>query len=218
MNRKIMILILLACCSGISCNGPFMPKERGYFRIDFPERSYRLFNEPGFPYSFEYPVYASITRDSSFLDENPDNPYWINIDFPQFGGRIYLSYKTIGGRSVYKVKAPSGYRDSLVLNSFDGLRDEAYRMTYKHTLKASGIEDSAFQTGAGISGVYFRVSGDAATARQFYVSDSVRHFLRGALYFDTTPNSDSLSIVNDFLEGDMRHLVETLQWKRSPAK
>jgi gliding motility-associated lipoprotein GldD len=214
MNRSVFLLLVLACSIASSCNSPFTPKERGYFRIDFPERSYQTFEDPAFPYSFEYPAYGKITRDSSFLDENPDNPYWINIDFPRFNGRIYLSYKSIGGVSVYKVKTPDGYRDSLVRNTFDGLREEAYRMTYKHTLKASGIADSAFQTVAGVNGVYFKVEGDAATARQFYVTDSVRHFLRGALYFDTAPNSDSLSIVNDFLEVDMRHLVETIRWKQ----
>jgi len=114
---------------------------------------------------------------------------------------------------LYKVKTDNGYRDSVVRNTFDGLKDEAYRMTFKHTLKASGITDSGFLTSQGISGMYFKVEGNAATSRQFYVTDSLRHFLRGALYFDTAPNSDSLSIVNDFLETDMRHLIETLRWK-----
>ena len=140
-------------------------------------------------------------------------PYWINLDFPRFNGRVYLSYKSIGGTSVYKVKTATGYRDSLVSNTFDGLREEAYRMTFKHTLKASGIIDSAFETKNGIPGMYFKVEGNAATSRQFYVTDSLRHFLRGALYFDTAPNADSLSIVNDFLETDMRHLIETLKWR-----
>ena len=87
-------------------------------------------------------------------------------------------------------------------------------MTYKHTLKASGSQDSAFTTAAGVPGVYFKVEGNAATSRQFYVSDGSRHFLRGALYFDTTPNDDSLSVVNDFLEVDMLHLIETLRWRK----
>jgi gliding motility-associated lipoprotein GldD len=58
------------------------------------------------------------------------------------------------------------------------------------------------------------VEGNAATARQFYLTDSSRHFLRGALYFDTAPNSDSLAVVNDFLQEDMLHLIQTLRWKK----
>lgn len=197
----------------LACERPFTPKERGYFRIDFPERAYRTFDEPGYPYSFEYPVYGRVARDSTLFDDNPDNPYWINIDFPQFNGRIYLSYKTIGGYSVYKVKRGDDYVDSAVTNTFEGLRDEAYRMTFKHTLKASGIADSVFDNGNGVSGVYFRLDGDAATSRQFFVTDSVRRFLRGALYFDSSPNADSLSVVNGFLEQDMLRLIGSLRWK-----
>jgi gliding motility-associated lipoprotein GldD len=65
----------------------------------------------------------------------------------------------------------------------------------------------------GITGIFFKVGGNAATARQFFVTDSTKHFLRGALYFDSTPNADSLGVVNDFLEADMKHLINTLQWK-----
>jgi gliding motility-associated lipoprotein GldD len=67
----------------------------------------------------------------------------------------------------------------------------------------------------GITGIFFKVGGNAATARQFFVTDSVAHFLRGALYFDATPNADSLSVVNDFLEVDMKHLINTLEWKKN---
>jgi gliding motility-associated lipoprotein GldD len=86
-------------------------------------------------------------------------------------------------------------------------------MTYKHTIKATGIIDSAFATANGSTGVYFYVAGEAATSKQFYVSDTARNFLRGALYFDASPNADSISVVSDFLEEDIKHLLRTLRWK-----
>jgi gliding motility-associated lipoprotein GldD len=178
----------------VSCNSNYTAKPRGYFRIDFPPHAYQVFNRPEFPYSFEYPVYANIIRDSSFFGDKPENPYWINIDFPRFHARIYISYKEVEG-------------------NYDKLREDAYKMTYKHTYKASSIEDSLMSTVLGVHGIFFNVGGNAATAKQFFVSDSTKHFLRGALYFDTTPNSDSLSIVNAFLQQDMFHLINTLQWK-----
>ena len=211
--RPMAFPILLVLFLLFGCERPYTPRERGYFRIDFPERAYRTFDEPGYPYAFDYPIYGTIGKDSTLFDDNPDNPYWINVDFPRFNGRIYLSYKTIGGYSVYKVKRGDRYVDSTVTNTFEGLREEAYRMTFKHTLKASGIGDSVFNNGNGVSGVYFRLEGDAATSRQFFVTDSTRHFLRGALYFDSSPNSDSLSVVNDFLEQDMLRLIRSLRWK-----
>lgn len=214
MKQFFSFVLVLSFLFHQACNSPYTPRERGYFKIDFPERQYRVFDEPGYPYTFEYPAYGVISKDSTLFDDNPDNPYWINLDFPQFAGRVYLSYKTIGGQSVYKLKTAAGYKDSVVRNSFEGLREEAYRMTYKHTVKASGIEDSVLRNPFGIAGMYFKVAGNAATARQFYLTDSSRHFLRGALYFDSAPNADSLSIVNAFLQEDMLHLIETFRWKK----
>jgi gliding motility-associated lipoprotein GldD len=185
----------------VSCNSVYTPKRRGYFRIDFPQHKYQTFDEPGYPYTFEYPVYAKVVRDSSYFDTVPENPWWINVDFPQFNARIYISYKDIG---------PAGGRTG---NSFDKLRDDAFKLTFKHTYKASSIDDSNFITTNGVSGVYFKVGGNAATAKQFFVTDTTRHFLRGALYFDAAPNEDSLGIVNQFLGIDMDHLINTFHWK-----
>lgn len=212
---KTIVSLALVMLMVFSCNSPYTPKPRSYYRIDLPRHAYQSFNDPGYPYSFEYPVYAKITRDSTMFDDNPDNPYWINIEFPQFNGRIYVSYKTVGGKSVYKIKTENGYRDSLVQNSFEGLREEAFKMTYKHTPKASSINDSVFVTGKGIGGVFFSVGGNAATANQFFVTDTARHFLRGALYFDASPNADSLKPVNDFLQEDLRHMINSFSWRKS---
>ena len=178
-----------------SCNSPYIPRPKGYFKIPFPQHAYQQFDKPGYPYSFEYPVYSQVIQDTSFFESKPENPYWINIDFPQFNARIYISYK--------EVKS----------NNFDKLREDAFKMTYKHTYKATSIEDSAMETPLGVHGVFFSVGGNAATAKQFFVSDTLKHFLRGALYFDAAPNEDSLSIVNQFLQEDMMHLINTLRWK-----
>ncbi|MCO5236039.1 MAG: hypothetical protein M9933_07185 [Chitinophagaceae bacterium] len=214
MNRytgAFFFLLLIFLIS--SCNSVYTPRPKGYFAIHFPPHEYRLFERAGYPYSFEYPVYSDITRDSTLFDEDPDNPYWINIDFPSFDARIYLSYKTIGGKSWYKVKTANGFKDSTSVNTFENLREDAYKITFKHTVKASSIEDSVFVTPNGVGGVFFNVGGNAATGKQFFATDTTKHFLRGALYFDATPNEDSLGIVYDFLQQDMMHLINTLKWR-----
>src|SRR5687768_2628976 len=97
INKSILLLPALLILISFSCNSPFLPKPRGYYKIDLPEKAYQQFNQPGFPYSFEYPVYGKVVKDTSFFEETPENPYWINIDFPRFHGRIYISYNIIGG-------------------------------------------------------------------------------------------------------------------------
>jgi gliding motility-associated lipoprotein GldD len=179
-----------------SCNSDFVQKPRGYFKIDMPAKEYRQFNEPGYPYSFEYPSYGQIVKDTLFFEQSPENPYWINIDFPGFSGRIHISYKEIGR------------------NKFDSLVNDAYTLSYKqHTYKASSIQPEPFTTPTGVEGVYFTLKGNAATSHQFFATDTSRHFLRGALYFAATPNEDSLAPVNKFLSQDLRHLINTITWK-----
>lgn len=194
MKDKLIIAFVSVLLLG-SCNSDYTIKRNGYFKIDFPARNYQLFDQPGYPYTFEYPTYGRIVQDSTFFEDKPENPYWINIEFPQLDGKIYMSYKDVSK------------------NQIDKLVDDAFKLTYKHTTKATAIRDSLMRTPNGISGVFFSVGGNAATAKQFFVTDSTKHFLRGALYFDATPNADSLSVVNDFLAVDMKHLINTLRWK-----
>jgi gliding motility-associated lipoprotein GldD len=196
-----------------SCNSVYTSKKNGYFKIDFPERKYVTFNKEGFPYSFEYPAYATVVKDSTFFDGNAENPYWINIDFPQFGGKIFFSYKIVGGKVIYKTKQPGGgYKDSIGINVFDKMVDDAFKLTNKNESVASSIKDSLMHTPNGVTGVFFKVGGNAATAKQFFLSDTLHHFFRGALYFDTTPNADSLKPVQDFLQKDIEHIINSFKW------
>ena len=195
IDKMIRALTIFCVIALLACNSEYTLKQRGYYKITFPEHRYQTYDQPGIPYSFEYPVYANIIRDTTFFEAKPENNYWINIDFPQFYGKIYISYKQIRK------------------NNFDSLVADAFKMTYKHTSKATEIRDSLMKTPLGFSGVFFQVGGNAATAKQFFVTDSVKSFVRGALYFDASPNSDSLAVVNNFLEEDMKHLINTLRLK-----
>ncbi len=199
MKHLPLMRIFLVFCVALllACNTDYtVGKKRGYFKIDFPAKTYQRFDQPGYPYTFDYPVYANIVKDTTFFDSKPENPWWINIDFPQFFARVYISYKEVGK------------------NKFDSLVNDAFQLSYKqHTYKASAIEDSMMVTPNNIHGVYFTLAGNTATANQFFLTDSVKHFLRGALYFSATPNEDSISVVNDFLKKDLFHLINTLKWR-----
>lgn len=199
MNKIFRFILLLVAGSSLhlACNSDYSSgKKKGYFHIDFPEKKYQVFNQPGYPYTFEYPVYAKVLKDSSFFEEKAGD-WWLNIDVPQFAGRIYISYKAIGGK-----------------NKFDSLVRDGFKLAYKqHVDISTGIEERRIMTPNKVEGMYFNLGGNTATANQFFLTDSTKHFLRGALYFDATPNADSLGIVNDFLKKDVEHLINTLKWK-----
>ena len=197
MRNQSFLLLIVFVTVLLSCNSEYSAgKRRGYFKIDFPEKKYQLFDKPGYPYTFEYPVYANVIKDSMFFDDRAED-WWVNIDIPRFNGRIHISYKPINAK-----------------NLFDSLNNDGYKMAYKqHVDVSTGIEEKRIQTPNNIGGMYFDLGGNTATANQFFVTDTTKHFLRGALYFDATPNADSLSIVNDFLKKDLEHFINSLKWR-----
>ena len=79
---------------------------------------------------------------------------------------------------------------------------------------ASSINDSLFQNPQRVEGIFFTIDGNVATPYQFFLTDSTRHFFRGALYYDATPNQDSLAPVNTFILKDIHHLINTFSWKK----
>jgi gliding motility-associated lipoprotein GldD len=196
MLKKICINLLVLGMFLIACNDTPTPRPRGYFRIKLPEKKYQLFDMPGYPYTFEYPVYAQVVKDTVFFDQKPENPYWINIVFPGLNGKIYLTYKEIGKK-----------------NSFQKLLDQSFELTDKHDYMADYRDEIRIHDPTHVDGVFFSLGGEVASAKQFFVTDSTKHFLRGALYFYAVPNEDSLAPVNAFVEKDMWHLIHTLKWR-----
>jgi len=191
MKKRHSISVLLFLILFAACNETYTPKPRGYFRIDLPEHEYIAFDTT-FPYAFEYPVYAEISPDPF----SPEEPYWLNIDFPEHKGRIHLSYKTVDG------------------NLAEYLEDSR-QFVMKHIPKASAINDSLIlDRERKLYGLVYQIEGmGAASPCQFFVTDSTEHFVRGALYFDVVPNNDSLAPVIDFLQKDIEHLLSTFTWK-----
>jgi gliding motility-associated lipoprotein GldD len=191
-----VLLLILAIFSFFSCREVSVPKPKGYFRIDLPPKKYVVFNESGqannLPLKFEYPVYGNI----SDKVDNKSEPGWFNIEFPAYKARIYLTYKDVGA-------------------DLEGLIEQTYTMNVKnHITKADAINEQLINDGGNrIFGILYDLKGNTASAVQFYVTDSVKHYLRGSLYFESEPNADSLAPLIDFFREDVVHLIETLTWK-----
>ena len=172
----------------------YIPKPYGYHRILLPTHEYTLLPDT-FPYSFEFSKHAILLQDTSSIAE----PYWVNIHYPAFRADIQLTYKPINNN-------PQLLREYL---------HDAYKLTAKHQIRACAIEEDVVQTATGHTAVVASLSGQVPSQFQFYTTDSVNHFLRGALYFNTATQNDSLAPVIDFIKEDIMHMLHTLAWKDS---
>lgn len=184
--KKISVLILLALL--MACKEEYDPKPKGYFRIDLPQAEYQAFDQDC-PYQFEYNRQANLSE---------KGPCWFDIRYPRLKATLQLTYKAVED------------------DNLDTLLAEGHRLAYKHTVKADGIQEKLYlNEEQSVYGLFYRLQGDAATSMQFFVTDSSDHFLRGVLYYYATPNADSLQPVNQFMQGELIHLIESLKWENS---
>ena len=192
------IILFMAACHN---NQDFSPKPRGYSRIVFPEKTYRKFDSI-YPFTFIYPKYAYIEQDTMLRPQRKDKKLLnmnalLNMQFPQFNGTLHLSYESIPSRKV-----------------FDQLTEDARKFAFKHTVKATGIEQGLIRNPEHkIYGIYYTIEGNAASSVQFFITDSTKNYLRGALYFNTPPRLDSIQPVLKFVRKDIDTMIKTFRWK-----
>ena len=183
------LITLLSACTGETVS---TPKPKGYFRIKFPQKAYQTF-DAACPFTFEYPVYAQMMSDQ---DRNAQ-PCWYNLNFPQFNGQIHLTYHGVFSEKDYNANT-----------------EAARELAMKHTIKASSIDQKLISnTNHKVYGIYYTIDGNTASSVQFFLTDSSKHYLRGALYFNERPQYDSIQPVVKFIKKDIDHLIETFRWK-----
>jgi gliding motility-associated lipoprotein GldD len=176
----------------MACESDYYPKPNGYNRIDLPAHEYKILPD-SFPFSFEHSIHAKILPDSSYIRER----YWFALFYPELVAEVHITYKSLGNN-----------RDSLRANI-----DDAYKLTTKHQIKASSIQETIMLTPTGKKVSIAELEGDVPSQFQFYTTDSTTHFLRGALYFRTATANDSLAPVIEYVKKDIIHSLNTLEWK-----
>jgi len=168
-----------------SCKDDVLPKPKAMLRLDYPRAEY---SETDLDCAF---VFEQNTM--SKIKENKDCS--IVLDYPMMKGSIYLTYKPVN-------------------NNLDTLLIDAQKLSYEHVVKADNIIDQAFiNEEKGVYGMFYEVSGNAASQSQFYVTDSTSHFVTGSLYFYAKPNYDSILPAAMYLQNDIRKIMESLRWK-----
>ncbi len=173
----------------VSCKSDPIPKPRGYFRIDFPEKEYKNF-QGDCPFSFEMPVYSSIK-----IVKHEANECWYNVEIPDYKVKVHLTYKDLN-------------------SNISTLSEDIRSIAYKHTQMADDIvEVPILRPNDKVYGVLYKIKGNTASNMSFYLTDSSNHFLSGALYFSSRPNKDSLAPAIQFFGEDVVHLTKTVLWK-----
>ncbi|MEZ0608340.1 gliding motility lipoprotein GldD [Fibrella sp. WM1] len=188
-----LIYLFIAACGSSKESADYVPKPKGYPRIDLPTARYVAL-EPGHPYQFQVNQIARVLPDTFKRAE----PHWIFVYYPTLKATVQLTYKPVN-------------------NDIERLRNllgDAYKLTAKHNVKAYSIQQQKVKLKNGIAASLISLEGEVPTQFQFVTTDSTRHFLRGALYFDTAIANDSLAPVIDYVRADMMQMLNTLVWKK----
>jgi gliding motility-associated lipoprotein GldD len=184
---------LLACGSGTGSSETYVPKPKGYPRLDLPPHTYAPV-ETGHPYTFAVSR-AAVVRPDSFAGAEPD---WIFITYPRLGASVQLTYKPVRGD----------------LTRLRAMLADAYKLAAKHNIKAEAITEQPLLTARGLRATVIELSGEVPSPMQFITTDTTTHFLRGAVYLNTATENDSLAPVIEYVKADVLHLLNTLQWRK----
>lgn len=191
-NRASPLPALALVLLLVACERDYLPRPLGYNRLDLPEPSYIPLPDT-LPYSFEYSKHAKLLDDTTRISER----FWIEIYYPALKSDIHITYKKLGGNKK-------------LLEEF--LKD-AFTLTAKHQIKAYAIDEIITVTPSGKTAVIAELQGEVPSQFQFTMTDSANHFLRGALYFNTKVNNDSLAPAIEYMKKDIMHLINTLEWQ-----
>jgi gliding motility-associated lipoprotein GldD len=191
-NTRFLPALLCSAILLSGCDRSYLPKPLGYNRLVLPEPSYHPLPDT-LPYQFEYSTHARLLDDSSRISER----FWIELYYPVLKSNVHITYKKLNNNPK-------------LLKEF---MDDAYTLTAKHQIKAYAINEIIATTPSGKTAVIAELEGEVPSQFQFTITDSSKHFLRGALYFNTKVQNDSLAPAIEYMKKDIMHLINTLEWR-----
>lgn len=180
-----LLPVFLSLSFLVGCDKNVVPKPNAYLNLSYPKAKYQNINN-NLHYTFQHSNQAIF---------NIQNNAWADLHYPKLKADINITYQKVN-------------------NNLHQLITDAEKLTYKHAIKADNIEMFPYENKKKkVYAKLFKVSGNAASAIQFQATDSTKHFLSGALYFDASPNYDSILPAIDYVKKDIEKLIETLEWK-----
>ncbi len=184
MKFRFCLALPVFCMLFTACNEEVLPKPNAKLRLEYSKPVLTELKTEHF--SFDYNESAKVKIKNSTA---------LTLKYPEMQGEIFINYRKVD-------------------NNIDKLLSDAQKLSYEHSAKADGIIERPFVSEEhNVYGMFYEVSGNAASQAQFYVTDSTQHFLTGSLYFLTRPNYDSIYPAAAYLQNDIRGIMETLRWK-----
>lgn len=180
-----MLLSIGIIVLATSCKQEVLPKPNAYLKLEYPVATYTL-----------------VDTNCSYLFEKSDiaivklkNNCWMELYYKDLKATVFITYRP-------------------VKNNLNEVLKEAEKLTFEHTVKADAINSQAFENmEKKVYGRIYAVEGNAASNLQFHLTDSSKHLITGALYFYSKPHYDSIVPAIRYIEKDIKHLIETFQWK-----
>ena len=192
---KNIIVLLITFITLTSCGNDPVPKPNAYLRLEYPKAQYKAYNQ-NLPFTFDRNLQSDTIRFKPLKDDVES--FGLNIEYKKLKGTIYLTYKAIDGEA----------RLTQYLKN-------AQNFTQEHTKKADAISEDIWENPKNnVYGMFYEVGGNAASQSQFYVTDSINHFLTGSLYFYAKPNYDSILPAANYLQKDIKRIMESVQWQQ----
>ena len=186
MKPYVVLLFVLIC---FSCDEVLVPKPKAFLSLDYPKASYHESLIEELPFEFEKNRLSrlSVSKKNNILKG-------VIISYPTLKASIFINYKKVNNNLKKHIA-------------------DARKMTQKHLQIADEISERKYDDDRReIYGMFYDIKGNVASQSQFYVTDGSKHFLSGALYFETEPNYDSILPAIKYIQKDMIHLIESLHW------
>lgn len=196
MDRALLLVIIFLFSS---CKEEviLVPKPRVYPKVLYPEKAYAPLTIADCPFTMEVPEYFQYIKDAKQNSAEKKHTCWFDLYCEELNSYLHLSYLPFSNRKEY---------DKLIADAFEMADKHNIKASYRNELKITKPEEN-------VHGLIFEIDGPVATPLQFFMTDSVEHFIRGSLYFKSGVNRDSIAPVYDFLKLDVGRMLESFEWE-----
>jgi len=177
------VMLLLIVILAVDCSHS---KKKPAPEMKLPEPVYTMTTD-SIPFRF------AVSNQAVFsARKNKDGEYFCDVKYPELNAQLYCTWHSISSEQL-----------PIML-------EESHRLAFQHTAMATDIRRKEYSNDfARVFGTLYEIDGDVATPIQLALTDSTSYFFNASLYFNFTPNADSIAPVLAYIRKDIVELMET---------